>query len=991
MSANNRSRLMLTLAAVAMAILGLAVIPAQAGGITYVRITNDADCGISTDNVYTHKLDFGTGTPGALINGVQFDAYNNAANGTLNFTRAVATGLLNDHAGNANHNVSGGLANLLTDMYYNGNNDPGGATTWTLSGLTAGQTYQARIYTRQWGADDNRLVTIVFDPDGAGPMSDSTGKISEDNATSVGFPNGNDAYYINYQFTAVAGEDLVITATQDNYNYSWHLYGLSNQEFSPVTAFVPYPADTETDVLCDVDLGWSPGIYAATHNVYLGTSFDAVNAGSTDVLLGDGLTVSSFDPGRLEYGQTYYWRVDEVNAAPDNTVFQGDIWSFTTEPYGYPIADVTVTASSEQPGSPANRTVDGSGLDSADQHGVDLKTMWVAPGGLPAWIEYTFDKAYKLHELWVWNSNSELEGLMGFGAKDVTIEYSPDGETWAPVENVPPFAQGTGQATYTANNIIDLGEVMAKHVRLTITDKWGLMSPMVSLSEVRFFYVPLQGYRPDPADGAAGVHIETTLSWRPGREATSHEVYLGADANAVAEGAVTPATVTDHSYTPPAMDLGALYYWKVDEVGDSGTCEGNLWNFTTQEFLVVDDFESYGDDMDADDAVFQTWLDGYDDAANGSIVGIDPAVNGTFCETTLVHGGRQAMPLFYDNSGPATYAEAKRTFDDAQDWTTRGIKSLSLYFRGNAGNKGNLYVKINNTKVPYDGETGDIGAALWLPWNIDLSAVGGNLSKVASLAVGVEGAGAAGVVYIDDLRVYPRVGELIVPALPGDDNLAGAWSFDEGSGTKVADSSSNGNTGSAMGSPAWVAGKVGSGALKFDGTDDLVEIPDSSSLDIEDTLTIAAWVNLTDITPTAFFVAKSPSGSAPNNYPGNYEFRTEAATGRLQLGHQTAEGTQYIFYTSEGALAVDEWLHIAVTLAEGDAVRFYINGIPAGTAAQTQPFGILNDNAVSIGTRKDKYGFTGGMMDDVRVYERVLSAAEIAGLAGRTAPIHKPF
>jgi hypothetical protein len=175
-------------------------------------------------------LDFGTGTPGALINGVQFDAYNAAANGTLNFNREATSGALSDHAGNAAHNVTGRLADLLTDMYYNGSTVPGGTTTWTLSGLTAGQTYRTRIYTRQWGATDSRNVTFVFDPDGAGPIADSSGRVSQDNAKSVGFEFDNEAYYIDYRFTAVAGADLVISVTQDNDNHSWHLYGLTNQE-----------------------------------------------------------------------------------------------------------------------------------------------------------------------------------------------------------------------------------------------------------------------------------------------------------------------------------------------------------------------------------------------------------------------------------------------------------------------------------------------------------------------------------------------------------------------------------------------------------------------------------------------------------------------------------------------------------------------------------------------------------------------------------------
>ena len=121
----------------------------------------------------------------------------------------------------------------MTDMYYNGGNSAGGTTTWTLDGsaFTPGETYDTRIYTRSWGSSatgGTRNVSFVFDHDGAGPLSTSTGTISEDNATSVGF-GVNDAYYINYRFTAVAGEDLVITGTQLGSNQSWHLYGLTNQ------------------------------------------------------------------------------------------------------------------------------------------------------------------------------------------------------------------------------------------------------------------------------------------------------------------------------------------------------------------------------------------------------------------------------------------------------------------------------------------------------------------------------------------------------------------------------------------------------------------------------------------------------------------------------------------------------------------------------------------------------------------------------------------
>jgi hypothetical protein len=141
---------------------------------------------------------------------------------------------------------------------------------------------------------------------------------------------------------------------------------------------------------------------------------------------------------------------------------------------------------------------------------------------LPQWIQYEFDAPRKLHELWVWNYNSQLEPFIGFGAKDVKIEYSLDGEAWEVLEDVPQFAQGTGMAGYAPNTVVDLGGVTAKFVKLTIEDNWGSMQ-LTGLSEVRFFYVPVQAREPVPADGATGGGGRQRSGWRPGREAQSHK------------------------------------------------------------------------------------------------------------------------------------------------------------------------------------------------------------------------------------------------------------------------------------------------------------------------------------------------------------------------------------------------------------------------------------------------------------------------------------
>ncbi|MEN6428227.1 MAG: LamG-like jellyroll fold domain-containing protein [Phycisphaerales bacterium] len=730
----------------------------------------------------------------------------------------------------------------------------------------------------------------------------------------------------------------------------------------------PFPEDGAIDVHRDAALSWRAGKYAATHDVYFGTSFEEVSNATEPV---QNVTDAAYDPeGLLEYGQTYYWRIDEVNGAPDYTVFPGDVWSFTVEQYAYPITNVTATASAEQITSLAARTIDGSGLDELDQHGTDLKTMWVTPGGLPAWIQYTFDKVYKLHELWVWNSNSELEPLMGFGAKDVAIEYSTDGETWVPLANVPQFAQGTGKTTYTANTTINFSDVLAKYVRLTISDNWGATA-MVSLGEVRFFYAPLQAFEPDPADGAVDVSIDATLDWRPGREATSHEVYFGADADAVAGGTVTAETATDHSYTPPVMDLETTYYWKVNEVGDTGTYEGDVWTYTTQKFLVVDDFESYNDDIDAETTIWHTWVDGMTDLASGSQVGYTDA---PFAEKTVVHSGRQSMPLQYNNTTFA-FSEAKRTFEDAQDWTANGIKTLAIYFRGVSGNGGQLYLKINNTKVVYDGDQADLARFGWQAWNLDLSTVG-NVSSVRSLTIGIEGSGVTGKLYVDDIRLYPRAPEYLTPVLPASTNLVGHYTLDEGSGAKANDSSGKGHHGTVIGTVEWTTGMVG-GAIVLGGDGDYVDLGNPADWPAgAEARSMCAWAKTEDVLATWHFAVA---------------YGTGATNQAMFIG---LNGTAFYGggYGNDVSISnfweVDVWHHIALTY-DGTTARLYADGIEVASAAKAWN---LVRNQARIGQQVNELNeFWNGSVDDVRIYNKALSAEEVAALSGQTTPRHIPF
>ncbi len=462
---------------------------------------------------------------------------------------------------------------------------------------------------------------------------------------------------------------------------NWYLpiVGGGGQALGPVL-----PAEKGTDVPRDSLLGWKAGQFAGTHDVYFGLTFADVNTASrTDkkgVLVSQGQADLTLQPAApLEYGKTYYWRIDEVNKTPDNTIFKGNVWSFTVEPYGYPVTPTKATASSAQANMGPENTINNSGMKN-DLHGNVETTMWLTTGAAPNWIQYEFDKVYKLHEMYVWNSNQQIEMMLGFGAKTVTIETSVDGTAWTAVKNVPEFAKAPGTADYAANTTVSMGEADAKFVKLTITANWGGLAPQTGLSEVRFSYTPTQARSPQPAQGSLGVAVDADFDWRPGREATSHKVLLGTDRLAVIGGTAPAQTVANHGFDPGAMNFGTSYYWRVDEIG-AATYPGNVWAFTTQQYKPIDDFESYTDQPGKE--VFTAWVDGMASTPkNGAIVGLYPdAVNGTFCERTIIHGGRQSMPFEYNNIKTPFYSEAERTFDQTQDWTGNGANTLSLWVR----------------------------------------------------------------------------------------------------------------------------------------------------------------------------------------------------------------------------------------------------------------------------------------------------------------------
>jgi len=274
---------------------------------------------------------------------------------------------------------------------------------------------------------------------------------------------------------------------------------------------------------------------------------------------------------------------------------------------------------------------------------------------------------------------------------------------------------------------------------------------------------------PQPANGAVDVQMIETLSWAPADNASSHELYLGTDADAVGSATtaspeyIGPRVLGAVSYDPAGLAWDSSYAWRVDEVYPSGTVKGLVWTFATADFILVDDFESY-DDIDplpgepGINRIFDKWVDGFGSTTNGALVGnpLPP-----YAEQTVVYGGAQSMNYAYDNANKTS--EAILTLVYPRDWTAESVTKLSLWFRGASANAADrMFVALDGTSVVYHDDASATQITGWNQWVIDLSAFGGlgvNLTNVNTITIGIgtkgsPAAGGAGQMHFDDIRLY---------------------------------------------------------------------------------------------------------------------------------------------------------------------------------------------------------------------------------------------
>ena len=362
----------------------------------------------------------------------------------------------------------------------------------------------------------------------------------------------------------------------------------------PAQATNPDPNDTATDVTVDAILSWTEGSAATSHDVYFGTTSPGAFQGNQ--------TQTTFDPGTLSYDITYYWRIDEVNAAGTTT---GNVWTFTTQ------------AAPQPPGQATNP----SPADSATNVDVDADLSWTAGTGSTSSDVYfgtTSPGAFQGNQ----TATTFDPGAM---ANDTTYywridEINGDGTTTGNVWSFTTIVAAPSQATNpspadTATNVdVDADLSWTAGSGSTSSDVYfGTSSPGTfqgnqtattfdpgTMANNTTYYwrideinaggtttgnvwsfttivaAPSQATNPSPADTATDVDIDADLSWTAGSGSTSSDVYFGTTSPGTFQGNQTATT-----FDQGTMANGATYYWRIDELNAGGTTTGNVWSFTT--------------------------------------------------------------------------------------------------------------------------------------------------------------------------------------------------------------------------------------------------------------------------------------------------------------------------------------------------------------------------------------------------------------------------
>jgi hypothetical protein len=426
----------------------------------------------------------------------------------------------------------------------------------------------------------------------------------------------------------------------------------------------PVPADGAVLVDPNAMLSWTAGSGAMLHSIFLGT--DPAKLAAVSQMQ----AATAYDPPKLAFGKTYYWRVDEFG---ETGLITGEVWSFKVTP-DIRITDPNLVGFWNFDEDEKSVAIDWSGHG---RHGKILgEPNGVAGYNLNAWAFDGVDDCIEVPQVvgrdltlmaWI---KAETPGAAGataragsgllwsdaagggdhytmavLGAK-LAFETGPGNHNtismrdvvtgeWTHVaatrsestREVQLYVNGAADATgdHTGDRnvgscsliVIGANTLDSRYFRGAI-DEVRAYDRVLSQSEVASLMRGnlLLAWNPSPSMGEI-VDVRSTgpLTWSAGDEAAQHDVYLGTDRAAVEAARTASAGIykgrqADITYAlVEPLQWKQTYYWRVDEINaDSTVARGRVWSFTVADYLVVDNFESYTND--SPNRVFQTWIDG---------------------------------------------------------------------------------------------------------------------------------------------------------------------------------------------------------------------------------------------------------------------------------------------------------------------------------------------------------------------------------------------
>lgn len=224
-----------------------------------------------------------------------------------------------------------------------------------------------------------------------------------------------------------------------------------------------------------------------------------------------------------------------------------------------------------------------------------------------------------------------------------------------------------------------------------------------------------------------------------------------------------------------------------------------------------------------------------------------------------------------------------------------------------------------------------------------------------------------------DQGSYPDLYEVgsnltLLPIDYGDPSLMGYWPLDEGSGTIVYDKSGYMN-GGISGSATWIQRKTGDNALNFNGASS-IRILSPGNRNFSNAHTMTAWINATAISTSTYNILSF----YPNAYMalnGNSYFQSDIINGVQQNSYGTTN------------ISANNWYFIAGTF-DGNNLKVYLNGNLENSLSSPGAENIVSRFCISGFGSTCSYNYINGSIDDVRLYNRALSAAEISAIYNAT-------